>query len=181
MWGVRQVLITGLCGSVILIAGLFLFRPLIGSEVQYQSFEEPRVLANPSRSAAEVAGSLTNSNYESTAPTHELAIDRAVPASSSELVTIGDYIDPDRGPDFSEPVNRVEIGDYIDPERGPDWSSPEPPLSVGDYLDPDRGAVFEVNPIEVLSIGQFIDPDAVITLSEDGPVEVGEYRDPEDL
>jgi hypothetical protein len=98
---------------------------------------------------------------------------------SSDLISIGEYIDPDRGADLSQPIETIEIGEYIDPERGADYSEPSNPIEIGEYIDPDRGAMLEVNPLEVLSIGAFIDPDSLSVTVFDETVEVGEYVDPD--
>jgi hypothetical protein len=98
---------------------------------------------------------------------------------SSDLISIGEYIDPDRGADLSQPVATIEIGEYIDPERGADYSEPSNPIEIGEYIDPDRGAMLEVNPLEALSIGAFIDPDSLSVTVFDETVEVGEYVDPD--
>ena len=98
---------------------------------------------------------------------------------SSDLISIGEYIDPDRGADLSQPIATIEIGEYIDPDRGADYSEPSNPIQIGEYIDPDRGAVFEVNPSEVLSIGAFIDPDSLPVTNSQETVEVGEYVDPD--
>ena len=98
---------------------------------------------------------------------------------SSDLISIGEYIDPDRGADLSQPIATIEIGEYIDPERGADYSEPSNPIEIGEYIDPDRGAMLEVNPLEVLSIGAFIDPDSLSVTVFDETVEVGEYVDPD--
>ena len=98
---------------------------------------------------------------------------------SSDLISIGEYIDPDRGADLSQPIATIEIGEYIDPDRGADYSEPSNPIEIGKYIDPDRGAVLEVNPLEVLSIGAFIDPDSLSVTSSQETVEVGEYVDPD--
>jgi hypothetical protein len=98
---------------------------------------------------------------------------------SSDLISIGEYIDPDRGADLSHPIATIEIGEYIDPERGADYSEPSNPIEIGEYIDPDRGAMLEVNPLEVLSIGAFIDPDSLSVTVFDETVEVGEYVDPD--
>ena len=98
---------------------------------------------------------------------------------SSDLISIGEYIDPDRGADLSQPIATIEIGEYIDPDRGADYSEPSNPIEIGAYIDPDRGAVLEVNPLEVLSIGAFIDPDSLSVTNSQETVEVGEYVDPD--
>ena len=98
---------------------------------------------------------------------------------TSDLISIGEYIDPDRGADLSEPIATIEIGEYIDPDRGADYSEPSNPIEIGEYIDPDRGAVLEVNPLEVLSIGAFIDPDSLSVTNSQETVEVGEYVDPD--
>ena len=104
---------------------------------------------------------------------------RPVLDQSSDLISIGEYIDPDRGADLSEPIATIEIGEYIDPDRGADYSEPSNPIEIGDYIDPDRGAVLEVNPLEVLNIGAFIDPDSLSVTNSEETVEVGEYVDPD--
>lgn len=98
---------------------------------------------------------------------------------SLDLISIGEYIDPDRGADLSQPIATIEIGEYIDPERGADYSEPSSPIEIGEYIDPDRGAMLEVNPLEVLSIGAFIDPDSLSVTVFEETVEVGEYVDPD--
>ena len=108
----------------------------------------------------------------------ELAL-QPVLDQSSDLISIGEYIDPDRGADLSQPIATIEIGEYIDPDRGADYSEPSNPIQIGEYIDPDRGAVFEVNPLEVLSIGAFIDPDSLSVTDLEEAVEVGEYVDPD--
>ena len=108
----------------------------------------------------------------------ELAL-QPVLDQSSDLISIGEYIDPDRGADLSQPIETIEIGEYIDPERGADYSEPSNPIEIGEYIDPDRGAMLEVNPLEVLSIGAFIDPDSLSVTVFDETVEVGEYVDPD--
>ena len=97
---------------------------------------------------------------------------------TSDLISIGEYIDPDRGADLSQPIATIEIGEYIDPDRGADYREPSNPIEIGEYIDPDRGAVLEVNPLEVLSIGAFIDPDSLSVTNSQETVEVGEYVDP---
>lgn len=98
---------------------------------------------------------------------------------TSDLISIGEYIDPDRGADLSQSIATIEIGEYIDPDRGADYSEPSNPIEIGEYIDPDRGAVLEVNPLEVLSIGAFIDPDSLSVTNSQETVEVGEYVDPD--
>ena len=98
---------------------------------------------------------------------------------SPDLISIGEYIDPDRGADLSQPIATIEIGEYIDPERGADYSEPSNPIEIGEYIDPDRGAILEVDPLEVLSIGAFIDPDSLSVTVFEETVEVGEYVDPD--
>ena len=97
----------------------------------------------------------------------------------SDMISIGEYIDPERGADLSQPIAIIEIGEFIDPDRGADYSEPSNPIEIGEYIDPDRGAVLEVNPLEVLSIGAFIDPDSLSVAGSQVTVEVGEYVDPD--
>ena len=97
----------------------------------------------------------------------------------SDLISIGDYIDPDRGADLSQPAASIEIGEYIDPDRGSDYSEPLNSVEIGDYINPDRGAVLEVDPLEVLSIGDFIDPDRLSVTGSEEAVDVGEYLNPD--
>lgn len=99
--------------------------------------------------------------------------------SPSDMISIGEYIDPERGADLSQPIAIIEIGEFIDPDRGADYSEPSNPIEIGEYIDPDRGAVLEVNPLEVLSIGAFIDPDSLSVTGSQVTVEVGEYVDPD--
>ena len=179
MW-IQYKAVIGVCGSVMLIAGLLYFQPFTDSDFeQPTSMGDLRAVGDPAYSAGDTLELPTESYAESRDLPTDSSTDDAASSSIERVSIIGEYIDPDRGADLGEPITRMEIGDYIDPERGPDWSEPENPLSVGDYLDPDRGAVFEVNPIQVLSIGQFIDPDVIVTFAEDDSVEVGEYRDPD--
>jgi hypothetical protein len=181
MW-IEHKAVIGVCGSAMLIAGLLYFQPFTDSDSEQSTFMgELRAVGDSDQSADGILQFPTEPYAESRDLPTDSPTDDAASSSIESALIIGEYIDPDRGADLSEPITRMEIGDFIDPERGPDWSEPENPLSVGDYLDPDRGAVFEVNPIEVLSIGQFIDPDVVITFADEGPVEVGEYRDPENF
>jgi len=104
---------------------------------------------------------------------------KTLSARPSDTISIGEYLEPDRGADFSQPLEEIAIGEYIDPNRGADYSEPTNPISIGEYIDPDRGVVFEVDPIDVLSIGAFIDPDSLSVIGSTGTVEVGEYVDPD--
>lgn len=127
------------------------------------------------------AGETIISSYEpgtNSAAAEELEL-QPVLDQTSDLISIGEYIDPDRGADLSQPIATIEIGEYIDPDRGADYSEPSNPIEIGEYIDPDRGAVLEVNPLEVLSIGAFIDPDSLSVTNSQETVEVGEYVDPD--
>lgn len=166
-------------GSAVFLAGLFCVQLLLSSEPEPEYSEELRsteVLVNARVDTAALPPELES---ETIYAPQAVAIDRTEFSSSTDALNIGEYIDPDRGADFSEPAVRMEIGDYIDPERGPDWSEPKTNLSLGEYIDPDQGAVFQVNPAEALSVGEFIDPDALVDLIESRRLEVGEYRDPD--
>ena len=104
---------------------------------------------------------------------------QTVSEQTTDLISIGDYIDPERGADLSQPSAVIQLGEYIDPDRGADYSEPSNPIYIGDYIDPDRDAVLEVDPLEVLSIGAFIDPDSLSVTSSQETIEVGEYVDPD--
>jgi hypothetical protein len=112
--------------------------------------------------------------------------DEGIPRSAVERdttqvkpVSVGEYIDPDRGADFSNRTETIEIGTYIDPDRDADFSTPVRAIEVGDYIDPDRGAVLVVDPLTQVSIGVFIDPDALFSDSSDADVEIGAPMDPD--
>lgn len=112
--------------------------------------------------------------------------DEDIPISASEgdttqvqPVSVGEYIDPDRGADFSNRTETIEIGTYIDPDRDADFSSPVRTIEVGEYIDPDRGAALVVDPLKQVSIGVFIDPDALFSDSGEADVEIGAAMDPD--
>ena len=97
--------------------------------------------------------------------------DQATNSTASEELALQPVLD--------QSSDLISIGEYIDPERGADYSEPSNPIEIGEYIDPDRGAFLEVNPLEVLSIGAFIDPDSLSVTVFDETVEVGEYVDPD--
>lgn len=99
--------------------------------------------------------------------------------TQGQPVFIGDYIDPDRGADFSNRTETIEIGTYIDPDRDADFSTPLRTIEVGDYIDPDRGAVLVTDPLKQVSIGVFIDPDSLFSDSGEADVEIGAPMDPD--
>ena len=119
---------------------------------------------------------------DSAAPQSSASADDVAIAAGVDggIISIGDYIDPDRGPDFTERADAIEIGEYIDPERGADLTEPLEVVEIGDYIDPDRGALLVEDPLTVVSIGAFIDPDSLSSSEPTEVVEAGEYIDPDE-
>lgn len=92
--------------------------------------------------------------------------------------SVGEYINPDRGADFSTVLTPVEVGEYIDPDRGADYTASSQIIEIGDYIDPDLGASYAVDPTEQLSIGAFIDPDGFISTGNEPVKNIGDPLDP---
>ena len=161
------------------IAALFILW-LFFSSAQEQVAQERESRTSVGSSTSVTAPGLGTSPDSGDLSASETLVSEAIdPDKPSELISIGEYIDPDRGADLSQPIATIEIGEYIDPDRGADYSEPSNAIEIGEYIDPDRGAVLEVNPLEVLSIGAFIDPDSLSVTNSQEAVEVGEYVDPD--
>ena len=102
---------------------------------------------------------------------------------ATELISIGDYIDPEGDPNVGrESGEEINLGEYIDPEGDPNLGrEPSVYINIGEDLDPEGDPNIGREPSPYTNIGEFIDADEFFygKKGAEKEINIGKPLDPE--